>query len=757
MIVNPPSHAQEAGAPAAGSAGLEEIVVVAQKREANIQKEPEAITAISGKGLDQANVVNPVDLNGQVPSLVITQSEGFNNSVAIRGIGFNVPQNDAAQPSVSYHIDGIYVANPVALDTGFLDVDHVEVLRGPQGTVFGQNSVGGTINVISKPPSLDDMNGFADLSVGTYDLVRFRAAMSVPVSDTFAIRGAVDQDRHDGFVNATDVPGTNGHYGLSNDDSVHARLSLLWKPTDDFTALIRAEYADADNTEAAFKNILDPNPDPWTQSSDWPGRFLYRQEIYSATLTYTLPFATLKSLTSWQSVNQIGSVNEDGENLVLASMQFPNFYHDVEWFFHKSLAITQEVDLSSLPGGDLDWIVGSFFLNSKEKVGYDQYSATPEDPYAQNQLSTHPADGNFNNLYFQSASRLTRQSYSFYGQGTYHITDALRFTGGARYTHDYDSTEISDYFSTDPIRVHQSANVLTGRAEVDFDLTPTNMLYASFSTGFKPGGGNIAEAPQTTPFEFKPETITAYEIGAKNSFMDNKVRLNGAAFYYDYSNMQYEAEDLATFQGGVSNIPSAEVYGVEGEASFLLPYDLRLDTNLTLEKGKITSHFLALDNVAGNAAVAYAASQGVFLDYIFPPYTPEQIALFKKYRGPAYRDVYGNNVPMLPRVSASATLSHTLDFADGSQLLSRVQVQYRDSYADAVFGNSPIYTAPSYVLWDLYFDYSFANDQWDASMAIDNLFNKDAVVSRFTNQFGGETTQSYAPPRQFIFKLGYKF
>ena len=511
--------AQDQPAAAPSNGALEEIVVVAQKRSENIQKAAQAITAISGAGLDQAHVVNPVDLNGEVPSLVITQSEGFNNSVAIRGIGFNVPQNDAAQPSVSYHIDGIYVANPVALNTGFLDVDHVEVLRGPQGTVFGQNSVGGTINVISKLPTLDDYTGFTDLSVGDYALVRYRAALNVPVSETFAIRGAVDYDRHDGYVQATKVP---GGFDLSNDNSVHARLSLLWKPTDDFTAVLRAEYADADNHEVAFKNILDPEPDPWKQSSDWPGRFMYRQEVYSATLTYNLPFATLKSLTSWQSVNQTGSVNEDGENLILASTQPPNFYHDIEYFGHKSLAITQEVDLSSLPGTDFDWIVGSFFLNSKEKVGYDQYSATPGDPYIANQLNTHPEDGNFNNLYFQSASKLTRQSYSFYGQGTYHFTDDLRFTGGVRYTHDADLTTIADYFSTDPIYVQQTANVLTGKAEIDYDLAPDNMVYASFTTGFKPGGGNIAEAPQTTPFEFKPENITAYEIGTKNSFMDKE-------------------------------------------------------------------------------------------------------------------------------------------------------------------------------------------------------------------------------------------
>jgi iron complex outermembrane receptor protein len=757
-----PALAQDQPA-AAPSAGLEEIVVVAQKRAVNIQKEPAAVTAIPAALLDQAHIVNPVDLNGQVPSLVITTSEGFNNSVAIRGIGFNVPQNDSAQPSVSYHVDGIYIANPVALNSGFLDVDHVEVLRGPQGTVFGQNSVGGAINVISKLPTLDDYTGFADISTGSYSLERFRGALNVPVNDQFAIRASVDQDRHDGFANATKVPGTGGHYDLSNDDSVHARLQLLWKPTDDFSALFRAEYAHADNNEAEFKNILDPNPNPYQESSDWPGTFNYRQEVYSATLTYNMPWATLKSLTSWQSVNQGGSVNEDGLDQNFASSIPPNFYHDIEYFFHNSQAITQEVDLTSPTGTDFDWIVGAFFLNGKEKVRYAQYSIYPGDP-APPEFALY-ADAAYGNahyptapyLYFQSRSRLYRQSYSFFGQGTYHITDDLRFTGGIRYTRDGDRTEISDYFSGVPLVVSSSANVLTGKAEIDYDLTPDNMVYASFSSGFKPGGGNISPSPLRVPFEYKPETIKSYEIGSKNSFMDKKIHFNAAAFYYDYSDLQYEAEDLATYEGGVDNIPKTEIYGVEGEFSYLLPYNLRFDLNGTIEKGRITSHFLALDNVAGNNAVLQALSHGVNLDNIFSPYTPQDIALFQKYRGPAYHDVYGNAPPMLPEYTVSASLTHTLDFADSSSLLSRVEMNYRDHFSNTIFGNSSIYTAPSYVLWNLYFDYTFADPNYDASFGIDNVFDRAGVLSRFTNQFGGETSQAFVPPRQFIVRFGYKF
>jgi iron complex outermembrane receptor protein len=734
----PPQTAQAAPA-VANAAGLEEITVVGQKQQTDLQKAAVAITAINADSLDQANVVDPIDLNGLVPSLVITASEGFNKSVAIRGIGFNVPQNDAAQPSVSYHIDGIYVANPVALDSGFLDVDHVEVLRGPQGTVFGQNSVGGTINVISKRRPSIPIPASPISSIGSYDLVHFRAALNVPV--TIRWRSAsIDQNRQDGYVNATKVPGTGGQYDLGNNDSVHARLQALWKPIDNLTILLRAEYADADNHESPGKSLSDPNPNPYEQTDDWPGKFLYRQELYSATVTYNFDWAVLKSLSSWQSVNQGGSVNEDGLDTQLMS---PN--HDVEWFLHKSNTITSEVDLNSVPGGPLDWVVGAFFLNVKEKVGYDQYLLSDTDQFDENLLHSAPLNYVPSNLYFQSDSLLTRQSWSLFGQGTYHITDDLRFTGGIRYTHDENSTNISDYFNLygPPVYVQSSANSVTGMARFDYDLTPNNLVYVSFSTGFKPGGGNISLAPAVVPFEFKPETITAYEIGSKNSFMDNKIHFNTAAFYYQYDNMQYEAEDLIPFEGGVDNIPSVDIYGAEAEIQALLPYNLRFDGNLTIEHGRVTSHFKALDNVAADEADAEAGG----------PFVGDDLEL----RAKAYRDVYGNAPPFLPAVTAAGGLSHELAFADGSDLLTHVQVQYRDHYANAIFGNSSIYTAPSYWLTNVYFDYTLANPAWDVSFEVSNLFDHAYVISQFTNQFGGETTRLYGPPREFMARVAYKF
>jgi iron complex outermembrane receptor protein len=767
---------------------LEEIQVVAQKQNIDLQKAPEAITALSGDSLAALNIVNPIDLNGHVPGLVITSSEGYNRSVSIRGIGFNVPQDDSAQTSVSYHEDGIYIAFPVALDSGFLDVDHVEVLRGPQGTVFGQNAIGGTINVISKQPSFDEIKGDADVSVGSYDLLHTSAAVNLPLSSTFAIRAAFDQNYQHGYAKATDVTGYSGGFDLNDDDSTHGRILGLWQATDDLSVLLRAEYAEAHQHEAEGKNIDDPNPDPYQESSDWPGYLAYNQQLAGATVTYDFAPAVLKVISSYQEVNHHGSVNEDGLSLAITNpLGEP---HDVEWFEHNSKSITEEINLTSKPGEFVDWIVGAFYLKSRTTVAYAQYNLFAGDPTFDGTaapdllqvgvLNPNTALGQFitdaaysGQLYFQNFGTENRDSVSGYGQATYHFTDALRLTAGLRYTHDHNTTLFDDYYNlfypNTAIFYEQTDDKATYRVALDYDATPVNLVYGSVSTGFKPGGGNISNCPSAAPpssgclytgnplgapYQFQPETITAYEIGSKNSFFEKKLNVNLAAFVYQDKNMQFQEEDLINYQGGVNNIPHVLIDGIEGEVAAILPYNLRLDANATWEKGRITTHFLALDNVSGLQADNQFIAQYGFNAYesVVDVGSPQLNALREK----AYRDVYGNAPPSLPDLIATINLSHTLAIGDGS-LVSRLGIQYRADYADTIFGKTPIYTAPAYTMVNLFFDYVLSPKTWDFTLAINNVLDHDEVLSRFTNQFGGETTQLWAPPREFVLGAHYKF
>lgn len=779
------AEAPGAAVPADSSAApITDIVVTAQKRESNVQKTPLTITALPADLLKQNAVADAVDLNGLVPGLVVSTSEGYERNLAIRGIGFNVPQNDSAQPSISYHVDGIYIANPVALNTNFLDVDHVEVVRGPQGTVYGQNSTGGTVNLVTVQPKLGQTSGYVHADAGMFALASFEGAINLPVSDTIAVRIAAQGTHHDGYARATQVPGTSGDYQLSNENSLHGRITVLFQPDDKFSLELRAEYARARNNETEGKNIFDPNPDPWQQTSDWPGKLQYDNDLVSATASYDFGFARLKALGSWQMVRQNGSVNEDGLDLAnaIATYGYPGgeygytTVHDLQYFYHRSTAKTAELDLASPGGQTVDWIVGAFYLASDYRVGYDQYAinaypVTGDPTSLQNQLYPIVTDPNalgfdspngYYYPYFYSISYLTRHSWSAYGQATVHLTPRFRLTGGARYTHDSNTTSIGDY-AYSPTVVSQTNTAWTGKVGLEYDLAARTMAYGSWSTGFKPGGGNISANPIVLGFTFNPETIKAWELGLKTTQLDGKLRLNLAGFYYFYDNLQFEGEDALAFQGGVANIPALHVYGVEAELNAILPAGFRFDGNMTVEGSKMTAHYQLLDNING-----YAIDKQLFANYsnglncALPGFTPSCVAQDIAARSSAYYDVYGNPAPNLPSVTATGTLSQTFGLGGTSSFTTAVQGEYRHSYVNAAYGDVVIdgvhvYRTPGYLLWNLSLRYKPNDPNLTFYASVKNVFNDGAVLGQFTNQFGGEVTRQYEPPRRVIVSAEYRF
>ena len=174
-------------------------MVVAEKRDESLQDVSQAITAITDFDLETRNINSFVDLSALAPGLTVSKNEGFKTVVSIRGVGNETNQNAVAAPSVAYHMDGIFIASPFSLQTDFIDVERIEVLRGPQGTLFGQNSTGGAINVISKAPSFDSLEGKADVTLGNYGLTKTRASINIPFSDALASRTSLSLTSRDGF------------------------------------------------------------------------------------------------------------------------------------------------------------------------------------------------------------------------------------------------------------------------------------------------------------------------------------------------------------------------------------------------------------------------------------------------------------------------------------------------------------------------------------------------------------------------------
>ena len=234
---------------------LEEVVVTAEKRAESLQDVSKAVTAIDSEEIETKNLIDFVGLSAVAPGVTVAKNEGYKTIISIRGVGDETNQNAIAAPSVALHMDGIFIASKFSLRTDFIDLERIEVLRGPQGTLFGQNSTGGTVNVISKEPSLDEFMGKADLTLGNYGLVKARGGLNVPLSNSVATRVSVVKVEREGFTD-------NLLTGQDLDDAKHLSLRSDWLfELGERTSLrIFGQYFDADNNGAAMKGIDDSTP-----------------------------------------------------------------------------------------------------------------------------------------------------------------------------------------------------------------------------------------------------------------------------------------------------------------------------------------------------------------------------------------------------------------------------------------------------------------------------------------------------------------
>lgn len=710
---------------------LETITVSAEKRKVSVQEAPIAITAISGGTLDKSNVVQMSDLNGLVPGLTIAKSSGFENIASIRGIGSETPENAfTTQPGVSFYIDGVYIANTISLDDALFDVDHVEISRGPQATVFGQASTGGTINLISNQPQLHQWTGSVEASGGTYDLYRTRDMINVPIGDTLALRGSVQVYGHEGYATDTDIPG----FRLDGNRTTSGKLALLWQPLENFTATLTGQVSHGQNPGAEQKNILDTNPDPRVVSQDYPSWFKLDTQLYHLNLDWELPWAVAKSVTSYQILDH--NQQEDGTRWDVANI---GYYDHVQAWNTGMHDFTQDLTLNSRPGGFIDWTVGAFYLN---QINHQYVYETSDYP--------GPASDVAEYLLYGDNSHITRHSYSYYGQATANLRPDLRLTLGARYNFDKYAGPDSVFFGA-PSNTEYQKGVPTGKAEVQYDFSKENMGYASWTHGYKPGGLNANPDSVVVPHTFDHETIDAYELGSKNRFLDNKFLLNVAGYYYAYRNMQYLAVDPVPYEYGVANIPDSHIMGLEMESSYLALHNhLRLNATLSLAHGEIESSYTTLDArqaallisqipACQNGGAYYSTSCWSQMEADSP-------------------NVQGNAVPKLPHLQGSANAAYTWDVAN-FQLLSRVEYIYRGGFEYRIFDDGGYDNVPSYSQWNLYFQATpYGLQNLNVSLAVSNLFNKAGINSRYTDPYGtGQTSDEFIPPRQIIGTISYQF
>jgi iron complex outermembrane recepter protein len=727
---------------------FEEVLVTAEKRSESLQDLSQAITVLGGADLDNRQIASFIDLSAIAPGVNIAKNEGFKTVITIRGVGNEANQNAIANPSVSYHLDGIYVASPFALQTDFLDLERIEVLRGPQGTLFGQNSTGGAINVITTAPSIDSSFGKADLTLGDYGLVKARAAYNLPLTDTLAMRASVISNTRDGFTE-------NLTLGQDLDDanSMSARIRVLYEPSDNFRANFTAQYFDEDRNGAAQKGLLDPTPDARELRQDSLAAYELTSELYSAVLEWDFESFTLKSLTSYQNDDvMIIRDNDRNDSAAISVFQIPSLY-DPET--NKQTTITQEVNLVSVDPlfGKLDWVAGLFYLDTEVEISILErldFGLDGFDPITDADIASYGGD-----VGFISDSKPERDSTSVYGQGTWHFNEAWRAVFGLRYTEDEVYSEVTNFYGREGTDIIEtSSEKMTGRLVVEHDFNESTMAYGAYTRGFKPGGSNLTYgreeviAPIVVLPTFNEEIVDAYEVGLKTDLVDGRVRMNTAAFYYNYEGLQYQATDPEVFQGGVGNIPKSEIFGAELELSAFLSESLILDVRLAWLETEITADHLALDNVQSEAAGGTLIGGGAGL------FSPE----VQQARSSAVQNVNGNELAKTPKFTGNVALNWNTDIASWGELNSSLQYTYRGGFKHRIFNNDATDVVPSYNVIDLIIGLRPEGKDWRVELIGKNLSDEAGINARFTDVFGvGATGDELIGPRQFMARFSMDF
>ena len=743
---------------------IEEVIVSAEKRNESLQDVSISVTALTEDVLETKNITDFVGLSAIAPGVTVAKNEGYKTIISIRGVGDETNQNAIAAPSVALHMDGIFIASKFSLRTDFIDLERIEVLRGPQGTLFGQNSTGGTINVISQKPSFDETKGKIDLAIGNYGLTKFRGAVNIPLSDKVATRMSVVSTDRDGFskniLNNQDL-----------DDANHTSLRSDWFfDISDTTSLrVFGQFFDANNNGAAMKGLDDPTPNPRKLAQDSASDYQLSSEIIAAILNVELGFADLKILASSQEDDIYVSRDNDRHNFgdVHGSGPLEGIpYIAAEYRPETSVVETTtfEVNLiSNEPINEkIDWIIGALYFD--HEIANAIYEVKDVNniklldqmdgaftPYVHAPIcATNPFEGICFAAYdaelgFVSEAYPTRESFSVYGQATYNAQDNMRYIFGMRYTEDSFSSDVTNFFGLQTYLIEDEIDEKTGKFAIEYDVDGDTMVYASYTKGFKPGGSNLTfgwpeddeqnfgaqPAPQLIYPLFKSEIIDAFEFGLKTDLMEGRMRANVSAFMYDYENLQFQSTDPDVYRGGVANIPESEMSGVELELIGILSDSLSMDLRISTLDTEITADYEALDNIKSEL-------------YFFGE-EPQRYALRE--------NIKGNRLAKSPEFTANFGLQYNGELKSGIPLRATAEVIHRGDFQQRVFNSPFVDQVDSYTVVNLTTSIEISETSGVDFMIL-NASDKDGVNSAMTDVFGvAGTGIELIPPRQFILRV----
>ena len=776
------AHAQEqSGAAAqakaiADNGSMSEVIVTGTKRATSLQKTPVAITAIGTAALDDAHVQTIQDVVNLVPGFSAT-TEGDHGviTMTMRGVGNDSAKTEYADPEVATFINGIYSPRPEGATSLLFDMEGIEVLRGPQGTLWGRNATVGAVNMQTARPVIGERSGTIEGGLGSYKRFGTRGAFNVPVSDTMALRFAYVHEQHDGYVDYQTLPSISlssqqAAYAASNkgsltgfqalnpnlfvtngpkydaQDQSAARISMLWKPTSAITWNVSYEkYADRGTPNINLMQTPRAGQALWSALID-TAPFVNRDtDSIRSRVDFAINDAmSLSYIAGYSKFSGSSNYDQDGGASIPTSFTTGATHQENNTVSSHYTNYSHEFELQSTGKRDVDWLLGLYYGAETNDIRFDIPIMN----------GTQQGSVGWQGSFIQPKE--TVQSTAVFGQSTWNLSEQTHLTGGLRYTSDKRTNEGGNGYTWngDPTvpQVPLSANInptipgqgyspsvpsntgsyssskLTGLARFSYDFDQNNMIYVSYSTGYKSGG--LQDGGRT----YNPETLANYELGTKHTLLNGAVKINNALFFENFKGYQFSApvtnpdgsHTLAT-----SNAEGAKIAGFETEIAAKLSKDDKVQASLAYTPKATLGKLIAGSN-----------------DYSLPKCVADPTIS-------TCVDVTGFTMPHTPKVQLQVQYQHTLHLAGDATLTPRISVHYESESGLSVF--SDYFGAPdkqgSYARADVGLRYARNNFYIDGFVR--NVSNNNIKTSALN---GFNTWQAqYLPPRTVGFNAGIDF
>ncbi len=722
---------------------LEEVVVTAEKKSESAEKAPVALSAFGGDTLKSAGIVSIADIQNVAPGVTMGR-DNFGVNINIRGVT-STDNTSKGDQGIAFNVDGIPIGRPIEEGLAFFDVSRVEVLRGPQGTLYGKSSTGGAINVITNKPT-DQLEASGDVEFGNYNARRENAVINVPLVDQLAVRVAVNANDRDGYLKPAD-----GSAPRNDQHDQSARLSALYTITPTTTLLVAftgGEVSGVGQTQAIFSNVENFSGsgqrnvygNPFGGHIDdhfrnWNGEF--NADAGFAHFTYDgahLEY-TARDLTS--SVGDPygnGAADQPG---YFPPVPFPGPAASYAWRNYRGDFTTDshEIRFSNAEPGMFDWVVGANWYKEKIQESDHNWLSPIADPSLATSVNA-----------IDPVNTTTHTTYGVFGQTTWHITDVWGVVLGLREAHD-EVQRIGTFAApweqipsgapwpdangnpceapTDCIGTpndgKESASKLTYRVGLNAQVDPNDLIYASVATGYKAGGFNDF-ATSVNGTTYAPESMTAYELGYKGQ-PESNIRFNSDVFYYDYSSDQISSlVYVATSPVIATRSAATKIYGWENELTWKLTADDIVDGSFALEKSKYT-HFLT--------------------------------------GGLADIDWDGKSLDKTPLAVVMAGYTHVFDFTNGSTFSVRLGTKYSTSYYLSDFVNAIQYQQKAYTRSDLTLNWTAPNGKLTVQGYVHNIEDKmqaeSYAAATVTAYNATGATAAVSEPRMMGVRIGFKY